>query len=327
MVSARDAKDWAREKMTGLWTSPMIPFDTDLRLYDKGIVQNVEYMLGVKASGLGFGFSEPWHCTIDERKHAMDVFIEAVAGRVPAYVHATDHSVAESVGLARHAASAGADAVMIWAPYEFAKSQEMMVSYFEYVASQVDIAIILYNTHHSGRSLSAESVERLSDIPNVCALKDAVNDLLHTANVMRRVGDRIVVSDPLEEHLPLSITLLGQQVLLGTTSVFLMQSPAYQPVQEYVDLFRAGNEKEGWARYHDLQPLRSIWQGMYASLWDKSAALHPIALNKAWMDLMGMYGGPVRPPGLEISGAERREFEDRIRSTGWLDRLLPADAW
>jgi 4-hydroxy-tetrahydrodipicolinate synthase len=323
MVNAKDAKDWARETMTGLWTSPMIPFEPDLSLSDKGIAVNVEYLLGVKASGLGFGFSEPWHCTLDERKHAIDVFVGAVAGRVPAYVHVTDHSVAETVVLAKRAVDAGADAVMMWAPYEFAKSQDMMFGYFEYVASKVDIAMIVYNTHHSGRSLEPETVERLAAIPNVCALKDAVNDLVHTADVVRRAGDRIVVSDPLEEHLPLAITLLGQQVLLGTTSVFLMQSPAYQPVQEYVDLFTAGREAEAWALFHELRPLRVIWQSMYASLWDKSAAVHPIAMNKAWMDLMGMHGGPVRPPGADISAAERRDLEARIRHTGWLDRLLP----
>jgi 4-hydroxy-tetrahydrodipicolinate synthase len=312
--------------MTGLWTSPMIPFDTDLTLSDKGIVRNVEYMLAIKASGLGFGFSEPWHCTIEERKHAMEVFIGAVGGRVPAYVHATDHSVAETVGLVRRAVDVGADAVMLWTPYEFAKSQEMMFDYFEYVASKVDIAMIVYNTHHSGRSLSPGTIERLTSIPNVCSLKDAVNDMVHTTDVVRRVGDVIVVSDPLEEHLPLAITLLGQQVLLGTTSVFLMQSPAHQPIQEYVDLFLAGRPAEAWAKFHELQPMRSIWQSMYATLWDKSAAVHPIALNKAWMDLMGMHGGPVRPPGYEISAAERRDLEERIRSTGWLDRLFPAAA-
>jgi 4-hydroxy-tetrahydrodipicolinate synthase len=324
MVSAKDAKDWARENMVGLWTSPMIPFEQDLSLSDKGIVHNVEYMLAVKASGLGYGFSEPWHCTLEERKHGMDVFVGAVAGRVPAYAHVTDHSIAETVGLAQHAAAVGADAIMLWAPYEFAKSQEMMFGYFEYVASKVDIAMIVYNTHHSGRSLNPETIERLSHIPNVCALKDAVNDMIHTTDVVRRVGEAIVVSDPLEEHLPLAITLLGQQVLLGTTSVFLMQSPAYQPVQEYVDLFRAGQTAEAWAKYHELQPLRSIWQSMYATLWDKSAAVHPIAMNKAWMDLMGMHGGPVRPPGSDISAAERRDLEARIQSTGWLDRLFPA---
>ena len=58
MIHKKDAKDWAREHMKGLWTSPMYPFTSDLKLDEAGIKNNVEYMLNVKSSGLGFGFSE-----------------------------------------------------------------------------------------------------------------------------------------------------------------------------------------------------------------------------------------------------------------------------
>ena len=107
-------------------------------------------MLQVKAGGLGFGFSEPWVCSLEERKRAMEIHVDAVKARVPAYVHTTDHSVAETINLTQHAEAIGADAVMIWAPYEWAKSQEMVCEYYEYVASKVDIAILVYNTYHSG---------------------------------------------------------------------------------------------------------------------------------------------------------------------------------
>ena len=61
-----------------------------------------------------------------------------------------------------------------------------------------------------------------------------------TADERERASAEIVVSDPLEDHL-LTMTLqFGQQVMLGTTSVFLMQTDKCQPVQEYYELAKAG---------------------------------------------------------------------------------------
>src|SRR5262245_39867032 len=196
MVHKKDAKDWAREKMKGLWTSPMYAFTPDLKLDEAGIRSNVEYMLQCKASGVGFGFSEPWVCSREERIRAFEAATDAVRGRVPCYVHTTDHSIEETIKLTQHAAAIGADAVMIWPPYEWAKSQQMVCECYEYVASKVDIAIFLYNTYHSGIGMTPETIARLAKIPNVCALKDALNDVSHTVRCMELCGKDIVVSDP-----------------------------------------------------------------------------------------------------------------------------------
>ena len=129
MANKREAKEWARANVKGLFTSPTIPFTPDFKLDEAGIRSNVERMLQVKSTGLGFGFTEPWVCTLEERKRAMEVAVDAVRKRVPAYLHSTDHSVAETINLIRHAKSVGADAVMVWAPYEWAKTQDMVCEF------------------------------------------------------------------------------------------------------------------------------------------------------------------------------------------------------
>ncbi len=323
MVNKKDAKDWAREKMKGLWTSPMYPFKKDFALDEAGIRNNVEYMLSVKSKGLGFGFSEPWVCSHEERIRAFEVAVDAVKGRVPAYVHTTDHSVEETIKLTKHAEAIGADAVMIWPPYEWAKTQQMVIEFYEYVASKVDIAIFLYNTYHSGIGMTPETVAHLAKIPNVCALKDAINNVAHTVRCSELCGDQIVVSDPLENHL-LSMTLeFGQQCMLGTTSVFLMQSPHCQPVQEYFELAVQGKAAEASRKYYELQPLRDVWNGIYEVLWKQDGASHPLPFIKLWMDTMGMSAGPVRPPMHNLTAEERAKFIAWLDSTGWMEKLLP----
>jgi 4-hydroxy-tetrahydrodipicolinate synthase len=323
MANKREAKEWAKANMKGLFTSPTIPFTPDFKLDEAGIRHNVEHMLKVKASGLGFGFTEPWVCSMAERKRGMEVAVDAVRKRVPAYLHSTDHSVAETIGLMRHAKSVGADAVMVWAPYEWAKTQEQVFEYFEYVAENTDIAIIAYNTYHSGISMTPETIARLAKIPAVCTLKDAVNDVAHTVRAMELCGDQIVISDPLEDHFLLMATQFGQQIMLGTTSVFLMQSPEYQPIQEYYDLAKAGKMKEATIKFYELQPLRDIWNSIYSVLWDKKAATHPLSTIKYWMDLMGMAGGPLRPPMPQLGDKEKAAFKERLEATGWMKKLFP----
>ena len=325
MIHKRDAKDWAREHMKGFWSTPMFPFTEDYRLDESGIRKNVEHLLAVKADGIGFGYSEPWVCTLAERKRAMEVSVDAIRKRVPSYLHATDHSVAETINLVKHAESTGADAVMLWAPYEWAKTQEMAAEYFEYVASKVDIAIFAYNTLHSGIGLTPETLARIAKIPNVCAIKDALNDVPHVLRTRELCGGLAVVSDP-HEHNLLTMTKHGQELLLGTTSIYLLQSPHYLPIREYQQLARQGKEAEAARKFEELKPLRDLWFEIYQDLWKVGIATHPYPFIKYWMELNGMVAGPVRPPMKGLTQDEKAWFRGRLAATGWFGRLFPERA-
>ena len=320
-VKSSEAKAWARESVKGLWTTPMIPMKADGSIDHGRIRHNVDHLVSLRVGGIGFGFSEPWYLTIAERMEAFKVFVDAVNKRVPCYIHAVDYSVPETINLVRHSASVGADAVMLWVPMEFTKDEQMACDWYEYVASQVDMPIFAYNTYHSRINYSLPAIRQIADIEAVCAFKDAVNDFGHTIEVLAAVGDQVVVSNPLEEYLPVMMVHTKQQVLLGATSVFLMQSPDYQPIREYMDLIAAGNLAEAWSKYYALQPLRDVWKSIYQGLWNKGAAQHPIATIKYWTELLGMAGGPVRPPLKNLSAADKAEFKAALDATGWLPRL------
>ena len=72
-----------------------------------------------------------------------------------------------------------------------------------------------------------------------------------------------------------------------------------------------------------VQPLRDVWNGIYASLWNKKGASHPLPYIKYWMDLNGMSAGPVRPPTHNLTEPEKAEFRERLQATGWFERLNP----
>lgn len=314
MATAKDAKAYAFDNMAGLWTSPLTVFDAGLRLDHDGLRADVEYLLdGLGADGLGYGHSDTWTLTPAERKETAETFLDAVAGRVPAYVHATDHSAELTIELARHAAAHGADLVMIHPPFEWAKSDEHILDYLGYVTDHTDIGIILLNTPHSGRVMAPELMSRLADLPAICALKNGINDVEQTRRIVELAGDRMVISHPREEEALVCIEELGQQVQLGTSAVYLLQQPDYQPIREYVGLAMRGDAEGARRVYDSMAPAREVWTSMYHTLWSDGPE-HPIAATKYWMSLLGMSGGPVRRPMRELDPAAREEFGARIRA-------------
>jgi 4-hydroxy-tetrahydrodipicolinate synthase len=312
MVVAKDAKDWAFEHLQGLFTSPLTIFTDAGELDREGLEFNVDYLIQMGVNGLGYGHGEPWALSHEERKETAEHYLSAVGGRVTCYVHTFDHSAPDTVDLCNHAAANGADLVMIEPPYEHAKSEAHIEAYYRFVAERTDIGIILLNTPHSGRIMSSGLLSTLADIPAVCAIKDGINDFTTASLHARALDNRIVFSMPREEEVLPLMMYVNQRVQLGTSAAFLLQTQDWHPVRAYLDLARSGKYEEAFTVWAALGPLRNLWSEMHVALWG-DAAEHPIAMAKAWCEVMGMRGGPVRAPSVNMDPGRKQEFQDRIR--------------
>ena len=67
-----------------------------------------------------------------------------------------------------------------------------------------------------------------------------------------------------------------------------------------------------------LQPLRDLHAKWIMGYW--RAGRMPLAEMKAWQEIFGMHGGPVRPPVLEMTEEARAELEADLKATGIVDR-------
>lgn len=324
MVGRQEAKEWAKAHLTGLFCSPPVPFTPDFRLDEAGVIHNVERAIAAGASGVGSGFLDAWGLTIAQRKHVMELIVEATGDRAMTAFYTADHSVAETIELSRHAAAIGADAIILWVPYEWASSQDLLHDYIEYVAGRVDLPIVAFNTPHSGLTMTQETMARIATIPNVCGIKNAIQDPQHTIEAMERLGDRVVLSYPFEDRLLEMTVEHGQQVLLGSTSVYLLQSPERQPIVDYLSLAQQGDLVGATRLRDELAPLREVWASIYAVLWDEEKAAHPMGFIKYWMDVLGMAGGPLAPPMSQPGDAATAAFRERLDAAGWERLLFPS---
>ncbi|WP_432770115.1 MAG: 4-hydroxy-tetrahydrodipicolinate synthase [Sphingopyxis sp.] len=114
----------------------------------------------------------------DEHYRVIDGCIEAAAGRVPVIAGCGSNDTATAIRHMRHAQAAGAAAALIVAPYYNRPSQAGMIAHFKALADASDLPIVVYNV--PGRTvadISAETMCKLAEIPNIVAIKDASGDL------------------------------------------------------------------------------------------------------------------------------------------------------
>jgi 4-hydroxy-tetrahydrodipicolinate synthase len=324
MVGRHEAKEWALAHLKGIFTSPSAPLTDDFKLDESGLISNAQRAIDCGAHGVGFGFLDAWGFTIAQRKHAMKLIAETVRGQGLCTFYTTDHSIAETLALSTYAKEIGADAIFLYVPYEWASSQDMMYDYVAHVAKTVDIPIIVFNTPHSGLTLTHQTMARIAKIPNVCGFKNAIKDPQHTITAFDMFGSEMVVSYPFEDRL-LEMTIQhGQRALLGSTSVYLLQSTERQPIRDYLSFAQAGDIQMAEKIQRELTPLRELWGSIYSVLWNEEKASHPVGLIKLWMDMIGMAGGPLAPPMPQVDANVKLAFRERFDAAGWERLLFPS---
>lgn len=115
-----------------------------------------------------------------EHKQVVEVTIAAAKGRVPVIAGAGSNSTSEAIDFVLHAQDAGADGVLIVAPYYNKPTQEGIYQHFKAIDAAATVPIIVYNI--PGRSVIDIQVETLArifeDCPNVKGVKDATGNLL-----------------------------------------------------------------------------------------------------------------------------------------------------
>lgn len=124
-----------------------------------------------------------------EHRRVVEVCIAAANGRVPVIAGAGSNNTAEAIELAVHAEKAGADAVLVVAPYYNKPTQAGLYAHYKAVNDAIGIPIIVYNI--PGRSVvdvSNETLARLYALPNIAGVKDATGNLARVSQQRALIG-------------------------------------------------------------------------------------------------------------------------------------------
>lgn len=303
-----DAKTWVRENLRGYLVTTTTPFHDNGEIDEVGIRANVDHVLalpGVSGIYVGSIYQEFWTLTETERRAVTEITADALDGRGHLIANVTDTSAKRVIDLAKHAESVGADMVMVWPPYYGDRTNDGVRAFYEEVASSVDIAIAIYSTTLSelGFFIRPELATELVEIDHIAAIKEASLSLAGYTAMVEAVGDRVVVSCPLEEYYLYGALVFGFEhvpgLVLGSSRPLYSQSAERPYCGEFIAAMNAEDLDAAAAVLRKIlatsQPIHSRWL---------SAGRHNVGLTKYVTSLFGMASGPVRPPSSYPSPAE-----------------------
>src|SRR5262245_7359402 len=119
----------------------------------------------------------------DERKRALAIALDEVAGKVPVIAGVYTDGTQEATVLARDAQTAGASGLLVFPPTVFMwgaqQKPEMVLRHFGALADSVDLPLIVFEyPPASGIGYSPETLAELCKIPTVVGVKDWSNDIV-----------------------------------------------------------------------------------------------------------------------------------------------------
>jgi 5-dehydro-4-deoxyglucarate dehydratase len=285
-----------RNKLSGVIAFPVTPFKEDLTLDLPGLHENLTKLLehpiaAVVAAG---GTGELYSLTPAEYARVVELTTHAVEDRVPV-IAGVGFGQRLAVEMAQAAEKAGADGILAFPPYYPQAEDEGLVEYYRAIGAATRLGMLIYSRDWA--SFSPAMVERLSAIPTLIGWKDGHGDIRRLQMIINHVGDRLHWVGGAGDDMVAAYFSIG--VSTFTSSIATVAPRLSLRLWELAD---AGDS----AALTDL--LERCVVPLYALRARRKG--YEVSAMKAMMDMIGMNGGPVRPPLVNV----KPEEEDELRT-------------
>ena len=185
----------------------------------------------------------------DEQEALIAAVVDRSRGRVPVIAGAGTNATAGTIDRCTAAVRAGADGVMLVAPYYNKPNQTGLYEHFSTIARSVDVPIILYNIPgRCGVEIAVETIARLhEDHPNIVAVKHATGST-DSASQLSACSDIAILSG--DDTMTLPLIGIGA---VGVVSVLANLLP--QQMSALVNSALAGNMETARTWHRRLFPI------------------------------------------------------------------------
>ncbi|WP_432168225.1 4-hydroxy-tetrahydrodipicolinate synthase [Streptomyces sp. bgisy031] len=277
----------------GILTALATPYDEAGDIDEKLLRVLVDRSVDGGVSGVVAGGStgEFAAMTGDERRLLVETVVDQAAGRVPVIAQTGAVATREAVELTRHAEKAGADVVMVVAPYYEALSMDETLRYLRTVADSVSIPVMLYNIPDAtGVNLDPDTVGALArEQENIRYIKDTSADMAQAGQLIHRHGDVIDTFLGWDSLLLAAVAEGAAGVMAGTGNVMPADLVAVHQA------LTAGDLELARARWKRIFPLMDTLMTGGPFIQGVRAALQEI----------GLPVGAPREPLLDVEPAHR----------------------
>lgn len=274
-------------RFDGVLYFPVTPFGADGGVELDLLAEHVESRLpfGPGAVFPACGTGEFHALSAGEVVDVVRTTVQAVAGRVPV-IAGTGGPLGHAIELARGAADAGADGLLLLPPYLVSGTADGLVAWVEAVAAATELPVIVY--HRGTARYTADTITRLARNPRVIGFKDGTGDIGLAQEI-------VLAAQATGRDLRFFNGLLTAELSQGAyrgIGIPLYSSAAFAMIPELAGLhYRACTDG-------DEETRMSLLRGFYTPLVrlrDETPGFG-VSLIKAGLRLRGLPVGSVRPP-------------------------------
>jgi 4-hydroxy-tetrahydrodipicolinate synthase len=260
-----EAKAWARRNYLGLDGIVSPSFTPDLsRLDEAGIRHDVRQNV---TKGM-FSFlcqTEVCAMTFEERKQFLAIACdEARNSSVLVSMFTGIDTVEQDIELLEYFETLGGTHTLLgWPGTFYARSEDDIYCITKKVCEATNVAVDLWPKPRYGfgrfhpSQFNPQLVERLTDIPNVVAIKAYLSDGIGKwAEIHHRIGDKVLLASGEPEEWPITVAQYGQQWAgPGSYTTFDGEAPQSPRMARMFQLFQCGQFSEAMALYWELSPI------------------------------------------------------------------------
>ncbi|MFD0678972.1 MULTISPECIES: dihydrodipicolinate synthase family protein [unclassified Paenibacillus] len=281
------------------------PVDANECVEEQGLRRVVEHVIeggvhGVLALGSNGEFFGLDH---EEQQRAVTIIIDQIKGRVPVYVGIGAITTKECIKLARLAEHLKAQAITILPPMFLSLNEDELYQHFLKISESTSLPVLLYNNpDRVGNNISANLLERLTDIPNIVGVKDSSGDLTLTAEYIRRTrnkGFKVMAGR--------DVMILGSLAYGAVGCVASTANIVPSLVVEIYEKFKAGDLHGALEAQFKLAPLRMAF----------NLGSFPVATKDA-ANLIGLKVGNSIKPNTTCSETHLNKLKDILKDMGVL---------
>jgi dihydrodipicolinate synthase/N-acetylneuraminate lyase len=288
-------RDWA-----GVLPAITTPFNADLSVDHEAIADHVRWLVESGCAGIvALGsLGEGQTLTADEKVQIVATCRKALPRSIPVIAGISALSTVEGVTLARRAADAGCDGLMVLPAYVYRGDWRETKAHFTAVIGATSLSCMLYNNPIAyGTDVCPEHLAELAARhDNLHAVKESSGDVRRVTALHARLGDRLALFAGLDDMILESIPMGATGWIAGLVNAFPLES-----VQLF-ELGRAGRFDEARALYEWFLPLLRL-----------DTVPKFVQLIKLVQAEVGRGRAIVRPPRLELEGRELDEVRALIR--------------
>ena len=203
--------------------------------------------------------------------------------------------------MTRDAERVGVHGAMLVTPYYNKPPQAGLYRHFAEVAEATGLPLLIYNVPgRTSVNLAADTMARLArDFDNIVAVKEASGVLEQVAEIRSKAPDDFIIYSG-DDNMTIPIMSVG-----GDGIVSVASHVAGLAIQEMIAAFGAGDTAHAGALHRRLLPLFKVI----------FVTTNPIPI-KAALALAGFDVGPLRPPLVEATEAERAQIRKVMESLG-----------